>query len=236
MLQAGQAVFTRLGRDVVDDRGFTAAITAIAADRIVVAAAHTEVACPPELVVENAFDIDHFRAVHHVPRVDGDPTLFGPDGELAVVARFRTLLSPWVDAGTRDRARVAAQRAGTVRHEYVSTFHARCYSPGLVVTEFGPPGRTHVVITSAVARPGGGAVARVAVGARPDMTGELAGLVAGARKALEEDVVVWDHLDPTATPHLDARDRQVLAFRSWCAGFAPPAVGRGDDAGLSVAG
>jgi phenylpropionate dioxygenase-like ring-hydroxylating dioxygenase large terminal subunit len=218
VLLAGEAIFVRLSDDPVGDRGFEQAIKEIAATRSVVAAVREDVAAPAAYIVENAFDTDHFAAVHHVPRVQAMGVHLDDGGALAIDAEFRTMLSPWITPEERDAARDEAVAAGRVEMNFASRFYARAFSPAVVVTEFGPPGETHFVITGAVPVPGG-CVARVAVAVRPDRSAQLPHVVRGARKALAEDVVVWNHLDVNAPQRFDARDAPVLAYRDFCASF-----------------
>jgi 3-ketosteroid 9alpha-monooxygenase subunit A len=218
VLQAGAAIFVRLSDDPAGDRGFEQTIKEIAATRQVVAAVREEVTAPAAYIVENAFDVDHFAAVHHVPRVEPVGVHLDDGGALVIEAEFRTLLSPWVSPEQRDAARDEAVGRGRVEMNFASQFHARAFSPAVVVTEFGPPGAAHYVITGAVPVPGG-CVARVAVAARPEHAAQLPHLVRGAEKALAEDLVVWNHLDVDAPQRFDARDAPVLAYRDFCASF-----------------
>ena len=218
VLQAGEAIFVRLADDPTGDRGFEQTIKEIAATRQVVAAVREDVQAPAAYIVENAFDTDHFAAVHHVPRVKALGVHLDEGGALAIEAEFRTLLSPWISPEERDAARDAAVATGRVEMNFASRFRARAFSPAVVVTEFGPPGETHFVITGAVPVPGG-CVARVAVAVRPEHAAQLPHVVRGARKALAEDLVVWSHLDVDAPQRFDAGDAPVLAYRDFCASF-----------------
>jgi 3-ketosteroid 9alpha-monooxygenase subunit A len=218
VLLAGEAIFIRLGDDPDGDRGFEQTIKEIAATRTVVAAARQAVSAPASFIVENAFDVDHFAAVHRVPRVRSLGVRTDDSGVLAIEAEFRTMVSPWAPSEQRETARSRALAQGGARWEFASRFHARAFSPGLVITEFGPPDATHYVITGAVVS-GSGCVARVAVAVLPQLEAQLQPLIAGAGKALAEDLTVWDHLDLDLAPQYDARDEPVLAYREFCAGF-----------------
>lgn len=219
VVRAGEAIFVRLSDDPADDRGFEQAVKEIAATRQVVPAVRAEVRAPAAYIVENAFDVDHFAAVHHVPRVRSLGVRLDDGGALAIEAEFRTLMLPWVSAEQREEARERAARANVARTAFASRFYARAFSPAVVVTEFGPPGASHYVITGAVPVDGG-CIARVAVGVLPECAAQLPHLVDGARKALHEDLVVWNHLDVHAPQRFDTRDGPVLAFRDFCASFA----------------
>lgn len=204
-LVAGQAVFVRLG---AEDRGFTAALDTILDGRVVSACARYEVSVPGELVIENAFDVDHFVAVHATARAEM-VVVSSTAGELAADGRLHYRPRPdmdLADAGHR------------------SLFLARAYSPTLVASEIGQPGSSHVVITGTVPTPTG-CTARVvyAVRRRPDGApphpAMVAALKAGGDDAFAEDQLVWEHLDPDAPARFDARDSAVLAFRRFCAAF-----------------
>ena len=83
--QAGAAVFVRIGSEPAHDRGFEMAIKQIEASYQVLPATRSVTNVPPEMVVENAFDVDHFFAVHKVPRMHGMDVSVGDSGD-----RWRT--------------------------------------------------------------------------------------------------------------------------------------------------
>jgi hypothetical protein len=201
--RAGAALFARLSDDPAGDRGFEVEIKRLAAELVVVAAVIQPVAVPAEYVVENAFDAEHFSAVHLVPAVRGMRTSDGAHGELVIEGEFRTKAPPW----ERER-----------RLGFASRFLARAFSPHLVVTELGAAEAPYTIITGATPA-GTGSVGRVAIGVRPDRTDALPALIDGARYAFEQDRVVWDHLDVGAPERLDAADAPVVAFRRFCAAF-----------------
>jgi 3-ketosteroid 9alpha-monooxygenase subunit A len=207
VLRAGEALFIRLADSPPDDRGFEQAMRDLAERRPLVGAVTRRVSVPTDIVVENAFDVDHFTAVHGVPQITGMEIKPGICGELVIEGEFRTKPPGWT--------RSTELRSG-------SRFFARAFSPSVVVTEIGAADASHTVVTGGTPT-GAGAIARVAVAVPDDQPGALEPLIVGARRAIEQDVVVWDHLDLSMTPKLDARDRQVLAFRQFCAGFTPVA-------------
>jgi 3-ketosteroid 9alpha-monooxygenase subunit A len=209
VLRAGSAIFVRFSGSPDEDRGFERAMTAIAAARQVVGALTVPIAVPVDLVVENAFDIDHFSAVHMVPRVIDMELRPDAAGALVIEGAFETGALPWEKAvGRTSRSR----------------FLARAFSPSVVVSELGPPEMSHVVVTGAIPT-AGGCVARVAIGVcprepgGPAPAGILDPLIAGARHAFDQDIAVWEHLDLDAPQRLDVRDEPVRAFRRFCAGF-----------------
>ncbi|PRX68243.1 Rieske-like 2Fe-2S protein [Nonomuraea fuscirosea] len=207
-LHAGAALFARLSGDPGDDRGFEQAIKQAAEELTFVAAVNQRVAVPAEYVVENAFDAEHFSTVHLVPAVRGMRVSMGEHDELVIEGEFRTKAPPW----EKER-----------RLNFASRFVARAYSPHLVLTELGTAAAPYTIITGAVPD-GTGSVGRVVIGVRPDQKESLPALVHGARYAFDQDRVVWDHLDVRAPQRYDAADTSVIAFRRFCAGFAPAEV------------
>jgi len=216
--QWGDAVFVRLSGDSDGDRGFSETLKALAATHPLAAALVQPIAAPADLIVENAFDADHFTAVHKVPRIAGMQARPGDHGELAIEGEFLMQASPWQAERLKEEARWNTVRTGVVRWDYRARFLARAFSPGLVVTEFGPPHERHVITTAAVPA-GSGCVARVAVGVQAERAADLPALIAGSHKALAEDRVLWENLDLAIAPRYDARDEPVIAFREFCAKF-----------------
>ncbi|MDI2130074.1 Rieske 2Fe-2S domain-containing protein [Yinghuangia seranimata] len=226
----GEAVFVRLGDDPADDRGFTRAVKELSSSYSLVGAVSQPVSADPALVVENAFDLDHFTALHKVPRIREVRMCPDVSGELAVEARFMMTTSPWRDDRGREQVRWRIATTGVVTWDYQPRFYARAFSPGVVVTEFGPDGDVHVIVTGAVPAARGGSTARVAVGVRAGREADLPMLVVGSKRALAEDALIWDHLDTTAPAHYGARDRPVLAYHAFCRGFGDvgaPGCGEG---------
>jgi 3-ketosteroid 9alpha-monooxygenase subunit A len=221
---AGDAIFVRLGAAPAEDRGFEQAIKEIAAEKQIVGALVQPVRVPPVYVIENAFDVSHFTALHGVDRVTGFGLREDGSGGIAVEGDFWTAVPP-----------SAAQRTAALADWGLrSRFYARAVSPSLVLTELGPPEISHTIITSASpisARSAGGSagsgaaadscVVRVAIAVRPAALSAAGMLVSGARRAIDQDVVIWDHLDPAAPARFDRADVPALAFRQFCAGFGP---------------
>ncbi|MEU6775230.1 Rieske 2Fe-2S domain-containing protein [Streptomyces sp. NPDC046759] len=219
VLAWGEALFVRLSGAPDGDRGFEQAVKAWETTYPLVKAITLPVAVTPEYVVENAFDPDHFKSVHGVPGTLGMATRTGDDGELVIEGEFLMQTSPWQDARRLEQVRWEAVRTRTVRWDYRPRFLARAFSPSVVVTEFGPPDEVHVIVTGSVPTAEGGCVARVAIGVRGDRRSALPALIQGSEKALGEDKVVWEHLNPRAPVAYDARDAPVRAFRAFCAAF-----------------
>lgn len=208
VLHAGDAVFVRLGAGPRDDRGFELKLKEILDHYAVVSAFARPVGADGQLVIENAFDSDHFREVHMVPRVLGMLIRPGEGGELAIEGEFRMRPPDWVrEHGVADIA---------------SRFTGRAFSPSLAVTELDSGDGPYLVITGTVpSADGRGCVARVAFGIRPDRLAARAALTAGAHRAFDEDTRVWNELDADYPAHYDGRDQAVIAFRRFCRGFAP---------------
>ncbi|ARF79261.1 hypothetical protein B6264_10335 [Kitasatospora aureofaciens] len=220
VLEWGDAVFVRLSDDPAGDRGFEQSLKGWKTDYPLVAAVSLPVDVPSEYVVENAFDPDHFKAVHGVPGNQGMATRIGEHGELVIEGQFLMQASPWQDARRLEEIRWEAVRTGRVRWDFKPRFHAQAFSPNVVVTEFGPESERQVIVTGSVPSAGGGCTARVAIGVREHQRAALPALLGGSEKALAEDKVVWEHLDHAMTPRYDARDAPVLAFRRFCADFS----------------
>ncbi len=205
VLRIGAAVFVRLSTDVSDDRGFEQTMKELAATRTFVGALTQDVPTPPEYVVENAFDIDHFSAVHLVPRTVGMTIGSGEHGDITFESAFVMKRPPW------------ERNAGT--GEFHSRFFARAFSPSIVVTEVGASESSQIIITGA--NPvDGGCVARVVLGLLPEQLEQLEPLITGAKHAFNRDLVVWRHLDVNAPVRWDKRDEPVIKYREFCDGFA----------------
>jgi 3-ketosteroid 9alpha-monooxygenase subunit A len=213
--------------DAAADRAL-ATLRALVDGMLLRRAVRTPVRAPSALVIENAFDADHFSVVHGIPAVTGMTARPHPDGHLTVEAQFRTVASPWLDAQvSRGLQAVLGSEARRFAAD-VSPFRAAALSPGLVVSRLGTAPQATVIVTGAVPHPDGGSTARVAVGAAAEGAA-LERVLDGARRALAQDVEVWDHIDHDAPHRYDVGDEPVLAFQEFCAGFplvgtAPPAV------------
>lgn len=204
----GNALLVRAG-GAHYDRGFASRIAKVCESHIAVPGIAVEVEVTQELVIENAFDIDHFMAVHSVPKVIG--TSFGETASGAVYneASFRMRPPEW-----------------SKQPAINSRFHATAYSPSIVVTELGEAADAQVVITGATPIDRSRSVVRVltfvrgshGIPAMPDPA--IQALRQGGIKAIEDDVRVWSHLDPDMTPTFDDRDEPVRLFRRFARGFA----------------
>lgn len=220
VIESGDAVFVRLTDLPGRDLGFSAAMRGIGVTHRLVAAVTGEAAVPPELIIENAFDFTHFPQVHLVPRVAKPKVWVGSGGELNITTAFHTQAPDWEAA----------------QGDFTSDFHARAFSPNLVVSELGSGASSRFVVTGAVPAPAG-CLVRIAVAVRHGEPRETtAAIVEGSRIAFQQDLVIWNNLDLGATERLDSSDRPVLAFRAFCGSFATRPVGPGTPAPAKAAG
>lgn len=195
------------------DTGLTDVLRELDRTHHVVEAFSRPLAVPPEYVVENVLDADHFATVHGLERRPRLEAVEEPGGVLRVEGVFETVRpNQW----QVDDAPDSAARA---------RFCARVFSPTVVVSELGPAASPNLVITAATPAPEGGCLARVTVALprRRGTTGptvrELSSLVSGSRTAFDQDAVVWEHLDTEVVPQYTEGDRLVLAYRDYCRRF-----------------
>ena len=195
------------------DTGLTQFLEDLAETHCFVPAFALDAPVPPEVVIENVFDTDHFTAVHGISRRPEMEVRDAVGGCLEVQAVFETVAArPW--GGERATATLSRTR-----------FLAHVFSPGLVATEIGDPDQPQVVITAATARPAGGSTIRVTLAVWDGGDGEadhatVMALAQDSRLAFEQDMAIWEHLDVDAPNHLFAVDAPVREFRRFCETFA----------------
>lgn len=172
-------------------------------------------AVPPEYVIENVLDADHFAEVHALTRRPELGVSEQPSGSL--------LVDGYLDMVRANKWQSAEDRSGAARAQ----FTAEVFSPTVVVTELRSGTDPNVVITAATPAADGGCTARVTVAlpkesshGRPTVR-QLSSLISGSRMAFEQDARVWEHLDPTVTPHYVPGDRLVRTYRDFCERFQP---------------
>ncbi len=212
-LQVGDALFVRLNSG--PDHGFRAALTALSETHLIRAGFTRTIGVESSVVVENAFDPEHFAPVHgmsDIPAMDPQP---GPDGELVVDSELRT------------RGRAMWQQSGDGAATF--RFLARAYSPTLVVTQVGAEADAPFFLTGTApaTAPGSaaGCIARVAVAFRRPPDGRnpsplyVAGLIAGSMKAFREDIPIWENLARDHLTSYDERDHVVHTFRDFVSRF-----------------
>lgn len=211
---AGTALFAALDPALLDDNGFRAQMTELASTHQLFACPPAVMAVPQELVVENAFDLDHFIQVHRIPKVTGIGFGRTRDGAAYCEAAL-TVRTPVWDASNGNGGGAAIIQ---------NRFYARAFSPSIVMSELGPAGIGQTVITTASPVSTGCRV-RVINALRPEPDGSVPAravqaLTDGARKALEQDRPVWENLTLTMEPTFDPRDEPVLLFREFCSTFS----------------
>ena len=215
----GGMIFARFGDA---DTGLIDDLDGLIHEQTTVLAVDEEMDTTPELIIENAFDPEHFSTVHHVPKLDAMSAERDNRGALVVGGGFRTATSPWVAPEVRDKYRqlVGGRSKATQR----SGFRATAYSPTLVVTACGDGPSAPLIITGAVPITSTGAQPRCRVRVMVVSSAEpavLARIVTGSQKALREDRPVWENLDLDHQPQLTEQDATVAQFHDFCAGFAP---------------
>jgi 3-ketosteroid 9alpha-monooxygenase subunit A len=199
----------------VDDRGFEATMLELASTHDLFPCPPMTIDVAPELVVENAFDLDHFMKVHHISRVTGMDWGLTENGPAHCHAEFTVRTPQWEGGGPK----IIQNR-----------FYTRAFSPTVVVTELGEHGVGQTVITGATRTPQG-CVVRVVNALRRAPEGPASEVVVRsltdfAAKALHDDMLIWEHLDTTMTPQMDRRDAPVVVFREFCDSFQPTTVDR----------
>ncbi|HEY0640451.1 MAG TPA: Rieske 2Fe-2S domain-containing protein [Pseudonocardiaceae bacterium] len=199
--------------DPAHDTGLAGFLTGLDRSHHVVEAFTIPVPVPPEYVIENAFDVDHFVAVHALER--------RPELEISSDSRAVLRIEGVFDMVRRNQWMRDGDAGAAVR----TRFLARVFSPMLVAAELGPPEEPSVVLTAATPAAGGGSVVRVTIGlprrraAGPPTVREVSSLVSGSRTAFAQDLAVWEHLDTTVRPRWTAADRLVRAYRDHCLRF-----------------
>ena len=177
-----------------------------------------EIAVPPEYVIENVLDADHFAEVHALTRRPELDVREEPGGSLLVDGDLDMARANTWQAGAADGGAAAAR----------AHFTAEVFSPTLVVTQLQSGADPYVVITAATPNALGGCTARVTVAlpkessqGRPTVR-QLSSLVSGSRTAFEQDARVWEHLDTSVIPNYLPGDRLVRIYRDFCERFQGP--------------
>jgi phenylpropionate dioxygenase-like ring-hydroxylating dioxygenase large terminal subunit len=220
-------VFALLGR--ADEGELPAFLRALLRTHRIVPGFEKSIRVAPELVIENAFDADHFQPVHDVLEVTPKPPTV-EKGVFTVETTLRVGVSAW--QGGDGSAEADA---------FIDVpLHARAFSPNLTITSIALGGdHPHFVIAAATPQPDGSALVRLSVamplgadGAAPEA--EVASTILEWESfGLEQDRPVWENLTPGIAPKYVARDATVVAFRRWCEPFllepapAAPAPTRG---------
>ena len=156
----------------------------------------------PEYVIENVFDVDHFKSVHAV----GEPA-----PHALALRRRRRVGRGGLVRGAREAQQMAGlpergRRCGT------DAFPGPSLQSHAGRDGIGSPEAPNVVVTSATPTPDGDCVIRVTVAmARlPDGTAptvlSVGSLMSGTRTAFEQDLEIWEHLDRAAPSNFAPSD------------------------------
>lgn len=211
----GPLLFVRIGTGESGNTPLPQQFRRLTEGKRVVAAVDMLVDVPVEYVVENAFDTEHFPAVHGVPSLAGMRTERPADGTLTIGGDFLTKDDPWHDLRLATALnQFLGSRSGPAT--YRSAFRAVAYSPTVVATSFGRGQEDPIIVTGALPTPNGTAVRVAVIGSESDPLDRIA---EASVLAIHQDRQVWAHLDPAATWALDDQDVNVIAFRDYVADF-----------------
>ena len=212
----GANVFARLSAD--NDRGFGGVLDTLRESHFIMPAFRLDADVPATLVIENAFDTDHFVAVHGVGASPALAPLASEWGELGVRGRFVTsMANRWQDARAEGRGKIETE------------FRARAFSPTLVMSELRHAAGHDIVITSATPGKNGNCAIRVSIGVALEEgeipMGRMRALTDDSRTAFEQDMPVWENMVPDVPIRFGKGDDTVAAFHRFCAGFGIQAYG-----------
>lgn len=185
-------LFVRLKSGHDADLGFEETILRYAEGRTFVPFVNAHLPTSTRMIMENAFDCEHFTALHRMPGFSRFASVPSESGEIAVAAKF----------------------GGKIAGE----FYARAFSPTLVVTELRTPERTQVIITGTVPEDGGCAM-RIGFAVPPEDEALIPEWRRMTLYGFEQDRLVWDHVDESAPQDLSAVDSNVCEFWEFCAKF-----------------
>lgn len=213
-LVVGGMVFLRLSDR--EEPALEPALEELAADHVLVPGFTMETDTALEVVSENGWDPTHFKAVHGLPFPPKFTTYAGPRGELVSEGRFVIRRSGWHEQDPEKR-----------RGELESTFYAHAFSPGLVIAHLrGAPPFNYGVITGSTSHgKAEQATVRVTLAIpRSVALGErfVESLLAVSKRGLDEDDVIWKHLDLDAPSHLLPGDELFRVFADFCWRFGVP--------------
>ena len=202
-------VFVRLSPG--HDFGFQQAWQTMLTDHVVFPGYDMAVGAPAQLVVENGFDNRHFLAVHGVCNDARFSVTSGEHEELVVEGIFEIPV-------------VEPQRNLTKQHSAPSSYRLRAFSPGITLGQLG--GNTpYTVITCATPTTEDRCLLRVSLGLPishygPHPPKELATTLLGyIRSGLQQDQVIWDHMNHRQSQRLLPGDHAVAQFQNFCTQF-----------------
>lgn len=209
-LTVGGLVFVRLSERY--DNGFSAFITRLAQDHVLVPGFTMPVQAPAALVTENGFDSTHFPAVHGILNTPKFTVRLAEQGELEVTSLFK-VPSP-------DPRQPAPREVPYI---------ARTFSPGLIVVQL-TGDAPYTVITATTPRSEREALIHLSValpiatyGPQPPSQVSEA-ILQYSRKGLEDDQVMWENMDPNQPPKYVAGDEPILRFHEFCRQFSESGV------------
>lgn len=185
-------LFVRLASEHGADLGFEETILRYAEGRTFIPFINEHLPTSTRMIMENAFDAEHFTALHRMPGFSRFASVPSETGEIAVAAKFGSGIT--------------------------GEFYARAFSPTLVVTELRTPERTQVIITGTVPEDGGCAM-RIGFAVPPQDEALVPEWRRMTRYGFEQDRLVWDHIDESAPQDLSPVDSHVRAFWEFCAKF-----------------
>lgn len=193
-------LFIRLKSDHGADLGFEETILRYADERTFVPMVNEHLPTSTRMIMENAFDCEHFTALHRMPGFSQFASVPSETGEIAVAAKFGSTIA--------------------------GEFYARAFSPTLVVTELRSPERTQVIITGTLPEDGGSTI-RIGFAVPPEDEALIPEWNRMTHIGFEQDRLVWDHIDESAPQDLSQADSFVREFWEFCEKFPTVDGGRG---------
>lgn len=210
-------VFVRLSDE--QENGFSAHLDSILQTHVVVPGYILSIRAPASVVIENGFDVAHFRTVHrvdgksHGTRIESEGCL-RLDGQLTLQARF----------GLADGFESQGEGASG-RQKTEIPFVLRAYSPGLSILDAAGD-YPYVMIVGATPTPEGHCHLRLSLALCRDVYGDppnphsVEHLLRNSKIGIQDDQKIWENLAPSMTPRFTEHDAAVEAFRDYGTRFA----------------
>ena len=200
----GGMVFVRIAPG--HDNGWVHYLEELDRTHFIVNGFEMSVRAPMEAVIENAFDQRHFHAVHGL-RTDKFLVRTSESGALVVDS---TCYVPTGSAGGGGSVSPAQYRA-TIPSPGVAAVELRGPMPYTIVTGATDTAtQGECVIRLSVAYP-------ISVWRTAPAAAVHESLLQHSRRGLEEDRMVWEHLDPRAAPQWMPEDEPARVFHRFCA-------------------
>ncbi len=207
-LVAGGSVFVQLSD--AHDNGFEDFMGRLAEDHTINPGFTMDIKCPPEIIIENGFDNNHFRPVHGVDAGKFVPVL-DEEGSLRVNSFFFY----------RTEKFTMNMPVGT---KIETPLQINAFSPFLSVAQLG--GRMPMVFITSV-NPIGERLTRLRfslalskkVYGNPAPQRVLDSMLQGNRVGIQCDAVIWENMSFTSPRNHTAQDAAVLAFEEYCHRF-----------------